>query len=288
MKQYESVVIEQIVRFFYGAKIAFSLWFISLYSHTSFQAGQHALWPVRWLASLDHSKQIIFTLAVLLLLTQLLSIMNPLKSKIKYTEAFFSFFYFAALFSTQNLGHSFYGFILTSFFIASLSQVDCGSFSNEDLGRGLKRAQTVFLLGYFFAGLWKLRSLGLVIWQEKSFAVLSSSLPHHLSFNMIQKGLDNPLSELILSAPSFVHGLLWLGVVLFELTSLWIIFKPSYHRIWGIMLVFFHTTTSLIMNIHFIEAQLLAVILLVCTPFPQSSYSWTVIKSRALVFFRRD
>lgn len=253
---------DQLIRFFYGTKIAFSLWFISLYSHTSLTGKEHAFWPVRWLANLDSSKEIIFILAVLLLFTQFLSLLNPLKPKIKYTEAFFYFVYFAALFSTQSLGHSFYSFILTSFFIASIS--------NKDVhGIGLRRAQTIFLLGYTLSGLWKLRSLLVTIWHENSLSVLFTTLPHHLSFNLIQKGLDNPLSNFILAAPSFIHCLLWLTVVVFELACFLMIFKPSYHRVWGVMIVIFHASTSLIMNIHFIEAQLLAAILLVCTPFPQ-------------------
>ncbi len=70
----------------------------------------------------------------------------------------------------------------------------------------------------------------------------------------------------------------------FQLFTLWAIFRPSLHRIWGIVLICFHITTYLTMNILFIDSIFLLAVLLINSPFERPDTTWRERLSELPIF----
>jgi hypothetical protein len=126
-------------------------------------------------------------------------------------------------------------------------------------------AQLVVLLTYTFTGAWKVY-----------FAFHDLVAGHLNAFNIsgFSYIVANRLSiiggESVLGS-FFVHNqfpgwALFLGTMYFETTSVIIAFRPRLHRAWGVVIVFFHLGTQLVLGFTFTNNVLLVILILVCSP----------------------
>ena len=76
------------------------------------------------------------------------------------------------------------------------------------------------------------------------------------------------LGPFFIEHPSLAWGVALFGIYV-ELVCVLIAFRPSLHRLWGVLLIGLHTGTSLILSVQFSHSMLLVGILFLLSPFQQ-------------------
>ena len=243
---------KEMLRLFYGFKfIILALYGVDFALHMT-GGNPEWLWPVSWFGFFRNSDSLVYFVGLLGLLFGTQIIRNPLDRGMKAGEFIFSFLFFAAYFSYGKIDHSLHGLILVSIFLSFIS----GDEKNDKLA--YKSAVSVFVFTYFLSGLWKLR------------IVIESGLEGILTFqlarNMVIQGENNSFALSLMNLPMGVQSLLWILVIAFELAGIFVVQKQNGIRIWGILIILFHTVTYFVMGISFWEAQVVALILMVLGP----------------------
>lgn len=175
--------------------------------------------------------------------------MLPYSVRFKSAELVSSFMFLAACFSFGKIDHGMHGYILSSFFLVL---VDGKKEKDLILMRG---AVGVFLMTYFLSGLWKLRFF--------DAEMAKSALSYHIAGAMLANGEVTSSGLYLLGLPEIAQFLLWILVIGFELFGLVVIFTGKFTRLYGLGIIAFHALTWLVMDISFIEAQVLSFILLI-------------------------
>lgn len=128
-------------------------------------------------------------------------------------------------------------------------------------------AQGLMLLFYFLTGFWKLYYGILMLAQYNGLGIFSpNALPYLVAGRMANGHVSPFLSPYLIANPSLGTPL-YLLVAYIELSSLIIWFRPSLHRLWGVMLIAFHIGTWLLMSIPFYLQPPLLAILFLHSPF---------------------
>jgi len=170
--------------------------------------------------------------------------------------------------SNKSPFHSSVAWIYATFFI---SLVDLGSSSQTRRLFQLKCAQFVTLLIYFLAGLWKLREfIGLLLSREKSLIEVSQYLPSSVASKMMENQAWNYSGLWFMSLPSTIHGLAWIMAMIIQLGAIFFIFKDSYLRLIGIVLITFHLGAHLLLKITFTPMMFLLLVLFFISPFKKA------------------
>ena len=129
-------------------------------------------------------------------------------------------------------------------------------------------AQFWFLMVYSLSGFHKLTALlgyikhsGLKDFKpiEKSIAVRIYDFPDYVTGKMI-------LSE-ISSWPDGFLLFLWGLLIWFQISCIFVIFRPPVYRLWGIFIVFFHLVTIFFLKVMFFYNMILVSFLLLETPY---------------------
>lgn len=259
--------VEHLIQLFYGFKLILLTWYISDFLKSRNTDEALWLWPVSWLSRIDNPMNFLLPFFVVVIALLLLSLFKPWNIWIKSCEALSAFLFLAIYFSFGKIDHSFYSFLLSSLFIALITQQnEEKDILNSRNRLALQSASAIFLFLYGLSGLWKLRFLLSEIFQSMSLTPLFGTLSFQVAKNMMESGSDNPLSLWLIQTAPGVQAICWLLIIAFEFLCFFVIFRPSLYRIWGILLILFHFFTDLFLDISFEEAQLLAVILLIGFP----------------------
>jgi hypothetical protein len=127
-------------------------------------------------------------------------------------------------------------------------------------------AQLVVLLTYTFTGVWKVYFAfhDLIGGDLSAFNI--SGFSYIVARRLGSVGQETVLGDF------FVHHLLpgwalFLGTMYFETTSIMIAFRPRLHQLWGVVIVFFHLGTQLVLGFTFTNNVVLVILLLICSPF---------------------
>lgn len=221
------------------------------------------LWPVAFLNSISHPEYFLYFTACLSIALNVLCVFKPFSVKIKMTEFLTTFLFLAGCFSFGKIDHSFHGYILASFFIFLIKD-------DQDPGQLLMRgASGIFLLTYFLSGLWKLRFL-----MGSGFIDgIRRAVGYQLGINMIMSGQISAPAMYVLSLPDILQALIWGGVIIFELAALFFILRPRLTSLYGMMVILFHVSAWIVMDISFLEAQVLSLILLILYPLSGKKFS---------------
>lgn len=127
--------------------------------------------------------------------------------------------------------------------------------------------QALILLTYSMAGMWK---AGGILEQWLRGESVTYLHPHGLAQQIAAKMLEDDapsvLGPWVVEHP-WVGWLPGIAAVYLELFALWIVARPSLHRIWGLGLALFHLATHLTMGVGFPQSTLWLALFLVLSPF---------------------
>ncbi len=126
---------------------------------------------------------------------------------------------------------------------------------------------------YTLAGLGKVvRGLEQMIAGQANF-LSPDALALHVANWLPTIGSESVFGTFIVEYPIVGWPLFW-GMLYFQLFTLWAIFKPNLHRVWGACLVLFYILNFLIMNILYIDTFFLIAALLLNSPFEKPGTTW--------------
>lgn len=151
---------------------------------------------------------------------------------------FTSFFLYLSLVSSfGKIDHYLHLALIVSFlliFIPTSTSDDLEKLNLQKLFFGI---QTFILLTYFTSGLFKLYG----ILDQELLALNSALSPDSLALNVGKTSFattnDNFLQSFILNTPSYLFSVVLVFGYLIEFLSIYVIFKPGLHQLWGLLLI---------------------------------------------------
>lgn len=220
-------------------------------------------WPVMWLLNYFESKFIIlFTVFCLSVFFCALSVFFIRSIWLKLACAL-SFFILSAFdFSTGRPGHYYHCWLFVFIVFAFI-------------GHDKKKDQFFFhlaqfwlLMTYSLSGFHKLTALIDYIRQfglkglkpiEKSIAVRIYDFPNYDTGKAILMEISSWPSSLLL--------FLWALLIWFQISCIFVLFRPPLYRLWGLLIIFFHLVTVFFLNVMFFYNMILTSFLFVETPY---------------------
>lgn len=222
-----------------------------MYFYDQTQLGNYWHWPAAWLEYYQSSKHIVFLVVSLGIIFSILSIKYPFRRGVKIFAEVFFFIFFAIYYSHVKIYHSIHCFIYAGFFIALIKD-------DKNIKLLMKSTIALFAFPYFLSGMWKLRYL-LTLSNVKDIALV---MPYQLAYNSIEAAYYPKGIVQILNLNSSWHYVFWISIVIFELLGIVVLLKTKFFKYWGVLLIIFHTTTDILMQIEFFQAMVLSLILL--------------------------
>lgn len=245
-------VLENSLRLYYLLKIFIIIYYVEIYFNGHSDDPAAWLWPVKWLNHFEVPLIPIVTLFVMAFIFSLWSLWKPFEVTIKVSEAILFFLFFAIYYSHSNIDHGVHGIMYASIFISFIGK---NSKNQEKL---MHLAVAMFAFTYGLTGLWKLRSL----FYMNSISEISLILPYQLAIDMIESGKETQMARELLNLSPFISAGLWIGVIILELSGFLILWRVRLFKYWGVLIILFHFSTAIVMDIRFREAQLMCLIFL--------------------------
>lgn len=252
--------------FLYCSVGLFSRWDLTIGPQTTIEF----IPPLAWLTLVDFPTAITI-IRLFFIVASLLATIVPQWRWVRIL-AFISALEFVSLyFSVLLLDVDWYVWLLTSFMLIFLP----GGWGNPVKLPNLERqkfllvfwsCQAIVLLTYFMAGIGKLYGAFKQIsaGQTNLFDPQAGAL--HIADRLVVTYDTSPFGPWVAEH----YLLVWpffLGSVYLMLFSLYVAFKPSLHRLWGIALILFHISNYLTINIGFGAHILLNALLFILSPF---------------------
>jgi hypothetical protein len=183
--------------------------------------------------------------------------------------------------SFGKIDHGFHAWIYVSFVLIFLPDGTSAQLQHSIAKRQRyllvwASAQGIFLMIYSLAGWWKVY-YGIQQARHGQMGVFSpQGFSYMTADRLLQSHTDSVLGPLVIGSTAIGWPLLVAGIYI-ELVSLWIVFRPSLLRLWGVLLASLHLGTLLVLTIGFESNILLGVILLVASPSPDVGWRQQVL-----------
>lgn len=257
----------QLVQIFYFFMLYFALDRNWMYTRIADSPSLDLLWPVLWIQYF-HPVTGAKALYLCLLGSVLLSAWQPWRRSFRILTAI-SMFLFVALFdSLGKVADEFQCLIWISFVLVFLPNRSRAGVLKSRRQRQIYlfvvwSAQTMFLFFYSLSGFWKLRH---TVFAEHSWHLLGAEASYYVLYEYFRTGTKSMLFDLALNQ-SWIFTLALPLVIGMQLSSLFIAFRPSRHRFWGLAIVLFHGSTYLLQEVLFPANVFIAALLLMGSPF---------------------
>lgn len=269
--RYSYTLARQVVRIFYffSAFVCYQLMpeFDQL-ARTSSASSWEFLWPLRWMEGTDIQQSI----RVLLLVGFVAALLTSLRSNSRWLRAIFAACCLCIVAfpnSQGSINHGLHMWLWIAIFAVALPphgnsparRIDQMNYISVFLA-----IQSLLLFFYTLSGFWKLKAgfESLLAGEAGNFSLLS--LPRIVAHRAVQTGDSPMLADLLID----FHLLAWpafMALILIQLFSVLIAFRPNLHRIWGVLLASFHLGTWLLLEITFAYQLLLVLLFFVMSPF---------------------
>ena len=270
-------VLNAIVRCFYG--LLAIIWYAPFLRYVmqnwdtmevNLEARASWLWPAKWVAFFPEKSLIALILFLGGFLFSLACTVLPHKRWFRALVFLFSFQSLALQYSPVKIDHSYHALLFVSFWLIFMNLNKSGQtvFIKERNKFFYWMAQISFLGTYFLSGLWKLRhfiaNLTEMGWTESPQCLVSCFAWEYVSHNM-----KTPFHMGVLEffEGTTVNHLLWMGVILFQIFAPVPSWFPPIQRFYGVLIILFHISLMMLMDLRFFPNQCVALILLVCHPY---------------------
>jgi hypothetical protein len=229
------------------------------------------LWSAKWIVYLEWS----FAIKSVLLfyfVSSLLGIFLWQKLRGIRICVFLSIFFYLSLISSfGKIDHYLHVMVIVTFLLIFLPDEKRKRASfNRDILKVVFGIQVFILLTYFISGFFKFYG---ILDQELSgvpSALSYKSLAENIAKTSFATNSSTFFSSLILNNNSILFPFLLLFGYLIELLSLFIIIRPHWHRIWGLLLVTFHAFVLLTVGPDFTIQALVVGIFILHSPFSKN------------------
>ncbi len=229
------------------------------------------VWSVKWI-SFEHWEITVRAILIGFLLVSLIGLFFWQQSRVVRVAVFVSMFMYVSLISSfGKIDHYMHHMMLVCFlliFIPNKSGKEGYAINILKVTLGI---QTMMLLTYFTSGIFKLYG----ILDQEIRGVTSALSPDSLALNLSKTSLaadsDYFLSSFILNNSSPLFSVILIMGYLIEFCSIYIIFKPKYHRIWAVFLIALHAGILLSVGPDFTQQVILIGLFLLFSPFHEGA-----------------
>jgi hypothetical protein len=233
------------------------------------------LWPFFWMDTAAAPFWMSFFL-VLNLAVSFLAMARPQSRTIRVL-AFTGLFFFTALLNSdiagwERMGSSAQDFVLIAFlFVFWPSPKVRAKMRAWQSVLLVVLAQMTLLASYVASAIWRLRATFSQLIAGQDLSIGSKALSQFIQIFSSNGGVSavdvrvGHLSWLLEAHPMLAAPGMLLGTV-FELSALYVIFRPRWYTTYGILLAIFHLGFILTMNLPFTDHFLLILLFLVCSP----------------------
>ncbi|MCY4512934.1 MAG: hypothetical protein OXB86_04530 [Bdellovibrionales bacterium] len=227
------------------------------------------IWSVSWMSFIPEKFPVVLAFVLAGFLFSMIGVLFPHKKWLRVFVFLLVFQSLALKYSPIKIGHSSHILLFTSFWLIFINLNNKSKeLIKEQNKLYLWAIQVSFLGAYFLTGLWKLRDfMGYLMkmdWSEIPRCLGANFADEYISYN-----LESPFYEGVLKVLEwpFINHLLWLGVILFQVCVLVVAWFPPLQRVCGLLIILFHVSTFIFMDLRFLPNQYIALIFLVCHPY---------------------
>lgn len=134
-------------------------------------------------------------------------------------------------------------------------------------------APALILLFYSLSGLYKVYFATASLLAGEYGGFMPDAMAQTVARRAIETGSEPLWAEIVINAP-MLGWPLYLGLYFVELFAIFVLFRPSLYRLWGVILVAFHFGTLTFMDIVFPQHILVNGLLFIMSPFAPSKFEW--------------
>jgi hypothetical protein len=266
---------QNLVRFYYMALLFLSISSMPDWPEMLERKMIAPLWPVAWLDLVSLPAGVASILILYLGGTFVSAIF--LDKCWARVLAFLGVFQFVAFNNSfGKIGHSMHLWVLTSFLLVFLPQLESNKTTRTQRQRFLiivGSCQAIVLLAYSMSGLGKLLGGFYQVFLGQLHIFLPSSFSIIVAERLQQTNSVSLLGSWLIAHP--LAGWPFMIADLYLQTfSFWAAFRPALHRWWAIGLILFHIASYLFLAINFAPTAFLIAILLLNSPFVRASDGW--------------
>lgn len=248
------------------------------------------LWPLVWVQGID--VPLVTTAIVLLVVASSIPVIVQPHRQLFRCFCFVGFFFTVTYVNSfGKINHGFHAWLFVAFiycFLPNWSTTKNGKSPpsithRQQLLTILFAAQAMVMLFYSMSGAWKIYTAINQIQAGQIHAFHPYALAYLTADRLLQTSTPTMLGAQIIEYP-ILGWPLHISAIYIELFAVVAAFRPTLHRLWGILLVLFHFGTILILSIGFTQNMLLIGLLLIMSPFTPPDTSWRDILTRLPLF----
>ena len=178
------------------------------------------------------------------------------------------FVYLSLISSFSKIDHWMHLMMLSTFLLIFLPDFKKNGANNIEVLKVLFGIQSFLLFTYFLSSLHKILGIIRQTYSGYDSILSSSSLAEFSALNSFQHSTEYFFTSLALNSSSFSFASVFLVMGLsIEFCSIFVIFRPKYHRIWGVLLIMLHSFILLFIGPDFTIQILVVGIFIFCSPF---------------------
>ena len=133
--------------------------------------------------------------------------------------------------------------------------------------------QALIMLTYSMSGMWKIGGVVRQMVKGEVHALAPQGLAQQVAAKLLSVDFTSVLGPWLIDH-YYVGWPLMIATLYLEIFALWSVFRPSTHRLWGLGLILFHTSSQLILGIGFSENCLWLALFFVLSPFRPRRLVW--------------
>lgn len=133
--------------------------------------------------------------------------------------------------------------------------------------------QAMILLTYSMAGLWKAAGVIEQAVKGEIHYLSPTGLAQQVAAKLLSSETTSPLGPWLVDWP-WIAWAMMAGAIYLELFAMWVVFRPSLHRAWGLGLIAIHLVSVLTMGVGFAQNCLWLALFLVVSPLRPERFEW--------------
>jgi len=260
------------IRLFY----AFMLYFVFLLFTKDLQKlasnyPNSPIWPIKLLHVFIRHEYVPYGIGLGLFLSTIIAVLFIEKRTTRIFVFLFYFLFVAYNSSYGKINHNYHHLVYLLFGLIFLPS----KMNNNHLLKTkvvFSSIQLFILFTYSISGFWKLNK-GLAQFFKDEESIFSvNSLSNHIAKRIMETNQDTLFGEWLINQPH-LGFLLLLSAVYVELCSVFILFRPSIHRFWGISLILMHFNIYIFMGIGFTSPCIVLAFLFLTSPFADKKFN---------------
>ena len=262
---------QTLVRAFYALVTYMATQVVPDFSGLTRERDLLALWPVAWLEWLPpgHGATVV---CVAFLVMALVAAAAPGPRWVRVVLFVTLLQYVALRNSEGRISHSLHLPVLTALILIFLPRGWLEASADDRVTARqtalvIRAVQAVILLTYTMSGLGKLGASCYELWHGQISSFHPSGLQRVIAARLLETGSSSPAADWLLAQPSWLVWPLLPGVIYCQLGAIWAAFRPSLHRLWGVMLILFHLGNAFVLTIHFPYSIFMLSLFFLASPF---------------------